>query len=804
MSKLYLYNYNNYFNRIIKRESTLADYGTPLYTLACNFNYNDGVSASHDINFDSQEGDYVIITDDNNNIVSRWYVTENKRIRGGQHNLRLKRDLIADNYDKLINAPVLINKAMINNPDNPLLFNTEGFSYNQIKQREILLKDRTRTPWYIMYFALNTASKTIDISDTTGIAYDYEISVGVDDNSNPFKPGHYHYIDNQKYELNYNPVPLGGLVSNISAYFDSYKLFENEIDRVYDFSEMNTFVFINNNDNQIKTALSSYFNTNKSTMDGYLNNMINFDDGLKTENDFNIINEMDREFVLKSTSGGVSQYYNVRVQITSTTISNVRPKTQTTGASLFNYVKSQVIASGLNVTSDFGDNSVKASYRNFDIQINVSPYQAPGSSFSFNLNFAGKSSPADAPYHIIAIPKYTIDVETENSYICPQNINEAIVNAIINAYSDGSSLLDVQLLPYFPYEANIPHISNQDSRFTCVMELDDDASIISKQYQTVGEADSGKCGVIFYMDKASFTNNINEPLSIPARTADSALNKKLSNELDLYRISSPNYNGVFEFSVAKNNGVDYFNIDITLRPYNPYIHINPNFKGIYGSDFDDARGLICQGDFSLPIITDPYKQYEYQNKNFLNVFNRQIEHMDFENQKAQQEALFGAITGTITGGIGGAVAGSITGGIGGAVAGGVAGIVASGIGGAVDYSILKERQAENKDLAIDMFKFKLGNIKALTYSVNKVTPLTYNNKIWPFIEVYSATDKEKEILLNKIKYNSMTINAIGTISEYLKDSKTFISGCIIRLEEMEMPTHELNELYTELLKGVYI
>ena len=100
MSKLYLFKYNNYFNRIVKRESNLASYGTPVYTLTpTNFNYNDGVETSHIVNYEKDEGDYVIITDTIDNvetIISRWFVIENQRKRGGQHELTLRRDLIAD------------------------------------------------------------------------------------------------------------------------------------------------------------------------------------------------------------------------------------------------------------------------------------------------------------------------------------------------------------------------------------------------------------------------------------------------------------------------------------------------------------------------------------------------------------------------------------------------------------------------------------------------------------------------------------------------------------------------------------
>lgn len=53
-------------------------------------------------------------------------------------------------------------------------------------------------------------------------------------------------------------------------------------------------------------------------------------------------------------------------------------------------------------------------------------------------------------------------------------------------------------------------------------------------------------------------------LSIPATGLQKT--KKLSNMLDSYRIVSPQYQSIFEFSPAKNDGVDSFHIDFTLKP----------------------------------------------------------------------------------------------------------------------------------------------------------------------------------------------------------------------------------------------
>lgn len=161
-------------------------------------------------------------------------------------------------------------------------------------------------------------------------------------------------------------------------------------------------------------------------------------------------------------------------------------------------------------------------------------------------------------------------------------------------------------------------------------------------------------------------------------------------------------------------------------------------------------------------------------------------------------------TGTLTGTSTGAMAGFMAGGGYGAVAGGVLGGSAALGGGIADYSMLSERQAEQKDLTVDMFRFQLGNIKALPYSLNKVTPLTFNNKIFPFIEVYECTDKEITLFRNFLTYQSMTINAIGTINEYLQQDKTFIQGQLIRLEGTGLTSHEIDEIYQELNKGVYI
>ena len=86
-----------------------------------------------------------------------------------------------------------------------------------------------------------------------------------------------------------------------------------------------------------------------------------------------------------------------------------------------------------------------------------------------------------------------------------------------------------------------------------------------------------------------------------------AMTRKLANECDLLRLVAQNYSAIFEFSPAKSGGVDGFLADCTYKPWSPYIHIMPKLKGLYGDNFvsiDDARGLICGGDMSLPQLSN--------------------------------------------------------------------------------------------------------------------------------------------------------------------------------------------------------
>lgn len=144
---IYILNYNNYYNRIVKKEETISDY-SPYIILSLggvNFIPNDGINTTQIINCNGVlSADYFIAEDEDGGF-TRWFILENERIRNGQYKLTLRRDLMADYYEPIVKSPCFIERGTVD-INSPFIFNSEGQSYNQIKTKETLLKDRSGCP----------------------------------------------------------------------------------------------------------------------------------------------------------------------------------------------------------------------------------------------------------------------------------------------------------------------------------------------------------------------------------------------------------------------------------------------------------------------------------------------------------------------------------------------------------------------------------------------------------------------------------------------------------------------------------
>ena len=298
----------------------------------------------------------------------------------------------------------------------------------------------------------------------------------------------------------------------------------------------------------------------------------------------------------------------------------------------------------------------------------------------------------------------------------------------------------------------------------------------------------------------------NEAYNYLTKVETNAIERKVKSECELVRLCSPNGSNSFDFNPQMNDGFDYIQVDCTYKPYSPYIHVAPDFAGLYGDNFNDTRGLIVQGDFSLPTLTSQWKEYEINNKNYANVFDRETQSLEFQEQKRRTQAVVGVISGTVTGAVSGAATGLLTAGGGGAIAGALAGGGASLGAGIADYHISKELYAEQMSLRSDRFNYSLDNIKARPNGLAKTSAFTNNNKIFPFLEFYSATDTEKEALRQKIRYEGMKLGVIGTISKYGHgpEPHTYFRGTLIRLENYCADYHFIQALTNELMMGIFV
>ncbi len=377
--------------------------------------------------------------------------------------------------------------------------------------------------------------------------------------------------------------------------------------------------------------------------------------------------------------------------------------------------------------------------------------------------------------------------------------------------SAGSSVIaDVQLLPYNPLfnSRGINRYHNTNTYNSTDNYNSSDYFGILPEFKftvtTLSEtsAEFQLYGSIQY--KNSSLENLSLEITIPS--FDFPFDIKEHKNCYSYRLCSPNYAAAFDFnyadmcagSIANLNYLYTFNVDLSYKPYTSYIHVTPYMSGLYGKDFNDSRGLICGGDFSLEQASSEWANYQLNNKTYQQQFDRQIQNMQVSNAWNTAESILGIGTA----GISGAVGGAIVGGGAGAIAGGVAGLV----GGTLDVAKTISMQNETLNYTKDMYNYNLQNIQSLPTTTTKISSLNGNNKLVPFLEIYSCSDIEKTAFRNKIKYNGMTINVIGKLKDYIynKAQETYVKGKIIRIEDFNDDYHMITEIGNEVNKGFFI
>ena len=795
---LYYLRFNNYFNRQL-----IMKYGTTWYRqlqigFTPNvqlFNYGDGVYTTQIVNtvqwndVDDKAPDYCVVEDDTTLEYSRWFVIEWKYIRAGQYQATLKRDVLADNYDAIMSSPMLISKGYVT-PSDSAIFNYEGQAYNKIKTSETLLYDETGCPWLVGYIPRDAFKDQAKEVTTSLISPFYNLN---------YATLEAFYQDFPYLKGSPNRVPVKKLISNI--YNIRGTLNQQVLTAAYNIA-FNKLGYVSYNPQSFgENSLSNYgwtkidlgytaiehtfgtatiydsMNIGAKVYPSYVDVMDNLEAAVKTAYSYNpaALNTLINlnGMVVRIGSNGSYKYYTINVGSETVQEEVIAP------VSVYNILYSN-LADGVLEPKNSNDNYVLAmTYDDFSYTLNEANV---GVKVTMPKT-ADRNNLKDAPYDMFCIPYGEIPIYRDGVIAIHKTNKEAglaAATAIASTLGD-ATLYDLQLLPYCP----IRNLINSNDE----IDYSSESKGIIDIYITQGSV-SESVSKMFFCDSNTFSLNI--PLSLKVD------NYKVENECNSYRLCSPNYNGVFEFNLAKNGGLDYIEVDCTYKPYNPYIKLNPNFKRLYGSDFNDARGLICGGDFSVDRISSAWANYQLSNKNYQNTFDREVQSIELQNKYARVQDIGNIIggglgTGLMTGGLSGNV-----------VAGTVMGLASVGAGIA-DTVINDKLRKDQLDKTKDLFNYNLQNIQALPYSLAKSSSFNINSKYVPFLEFYTCTEEEKQTLLDKIKWQGMTIMRTGYIPDYLNTNsdETYIEASPIRLLIKE-DAHTAQEIAKELSMGVYI
>lgn len=752
---LYLFNYNNYKNRQIKRLETLEEYIALAGFLGGIQNINmvtgDGVNVEQIINWTGPEPDYMVAVDWNN-AISRWFVIESEKTRGGQYKLTLRRDVVADNIQCVLNSPCFIQKATIPDTD-PFIFNDEGMKVNQVLRSQTKLKDELGMAWLCAYVPKHSDSTTWE-----------QTPVNASVSSPSFN---YEFADDEE------------LLEAIQAdrkYLNSYDI----VVKTYPYNYVYHLVSKNNRSNN-----SSYRNQAQITDNWYRSNGFDhIDSEVYNAGYVGII--ADGTYVSANAMNDIKYQYNNKIIKKSDSLYMLTLKEKKTTTTGYQAVSSSQLYSRLydamDVEDAYGNTNDIVSVSSIEY-IELEPVLTPylDNSASFTISEARRST-LDQAFDIICFP-YPIEATTSHIEVAGSTITidrQAMLNIATKLSTTWGSdvVYDVQILPYCPVRDLI--VGN---------DIEVSAGGLNSKYSLVKNGDNETIGICFYCLTSSGTFNIEYPITYTGG--------KLQIMTEMYRLCDPNYTSAYELRPFENYGIDYFNVDFTYLPYQPYIKINPNYKGLNGIESDDNRGLILGGNYSITTLSSQWANYQLNNTNYQVAFDRQI-----KNAKTNYKYnLIENVASGIIGGVGSSVASGIaTGNVGVGVAMGVAN--AGGLG--ADIALSKAKFKESQSYAKDMFNYNLQNIQARPETISKITSFNYNSMYFPFVEYYSCTDEEKEAVRMKLQYNGMTIMRVGLINDYIQADESYIQGEIIRLVDFNNDYHMAVELCDEIKRGIYI
>jgi len=767
--------------------------------------------------------DYVTIEDDDNNI-TRWFVTSYVYLNGGQVELYLQRDVIGefgikDIYAKIergytdtvlrnrkeLNLNEVLKKRHMLIPNNKNLEELKEFGNYKVDNLE-------NSMWGVIY--LNKPKDediTIPIEGFTVPSYDYSLRDVGSKKLNSFNYTSFARI--------YYKVVVNG---NDEYYFTQY------ISRTFDINENGEVTsFVVNANNPVRRFENIAFITfNVSISSAYTYEHIfelcktNIKEKLVTLAFKDSPSTFDRTYeysisdidytglVIKNTVNDITNYYKY-----SSTKSTERVEGEGNNGNYFRNILNiwfggaeYDISNGsstvrISTSSVFIDSMFNNNYDFYDfgdyINYTVLTYdrELVNPSDMGTIIIDKNSKLVDEPFLCFVTPLYDVEIEnfaeTENYKVEKfQAFN--VFNDVINGLSgENGHLIDAQIYPYCPDLGTVsfstndtinnkqyPYFSVIGNTFTrtCFVDLEANEDVkkeyITKKYNIVSPENSGNFSFNFYDYKLT-----NTPLEVSIKTAlkpfsivTSAVIVPEKREVD----------GIEEFSLK---GMTF---DDDMRGCNP-----------------SANGFQCS------LSSNAFETYKRQNANYQQIFALQQEELSLQHAtelvNEQTSRTVNTLSASAMGAIGGAAAGQAIGGRVGAAIG--AGIVGTAAGITTNIAMNKQIEQNEKlreferDLQSQMFNLNIGTIKALPNSVNRIS--SFNeillNNFWYCIEVYECTEEEKKLVDDFIEKYGYGLGVYGYLDKYHMDN-WFLRGTIVT---SLFPVNLANIASNELKGGIY-
>lgn len=393
----------------------------------------------------------------------------------------------------------------------------------------------------------------------------------------------------------------------------------------------------------------------------------------------------------------------------------------------------------------------------------------------------------------------------------------------------GSAIKDIQILPYCPNSILNGLFNNSASSNN--IKITNLESYLKVPIKVTSTNQILYYGVICSVASSSYRYNVNLSSYFGTDIKMDSITKSI-------RLCNHNHKQFFEFNPTLNNGITAISFEVTLKPFNTLYRICPvfNTEGLYGGNYNDGRGLIWEGGFSMAQVTDAWTEWALNNSTYKEVFDREVKSLEISNDVARQKetlayqtayqnaqtnidatktkAGIGGVLG-ILGAVGSFGAGSMGGGLlglagaAGSIGGGVASINAQEEVAERNLQTAKQSQALNDTLRAealsykqDMFNLNIQAIEAAPGGIATSTEYSIINYYKAYIEVYDCTTPEKTYIDYILQYNGMKIDQIGSIKQWLIGDNSYIEGSLLFCEGLTPVIS--NAINAELSAGIYV